>query len=141
MPPLSPVQLPAAPWLLLAVAMLLIAAVLVIDRWIGRRRGRRLRRLAEHNGFRFSRIDRFDLAARVAPHLPAGAADVVVRDLMYRSAPGGQDYAFTAVFAVDARARVVMQAQERGDGVLRNVSTADAALPLGEQYRRLLGPA
>ena len=130
--------LPPTPWLLLAVAMLLIATVLVIDRQIGRQRAKRLKRLAEHSGFRYSRIDRFGLAERLAPHLPTGIDDVMVRDLMYRSGPTGQDYAFTAVFAGDRRGRLVLQARERADGVLRDVVVADTAVPLGEQYRRML---
>lgn len=130
--------LPPTPWLLLAAAVLLIATVLVIDRQIGRRRAKRLKRLAEKSGFRYSRIDRFGLASRVAPHLPPGINDIVVRDLMYRTGPAGQDYAFTALYAGDRRGRLVLQAREHADGVLREVVAADDRLPLSEQYRRSL---
>lgn len=127
------------PWLMLGGAAAAVAVVWAVDRVVSRRRARRLRRLAERCGFRYSSVDRFCLAARLRGVLPGEA---VVRDLMYRSDGGGYVYAFTAVCSVEGRQHVVLHAREVGtDCTLRDLKRGDATLPLGEQYRRLLHEA
>lgn len=127
------------PWWMLAGMILVVMVVWIADRAVSWRRARRLRRLAERCGFRYSSVDRFGLANRVRDGI---SGDIVVRDLMYRSDNGGYVYAFTAVCADVARGRYVLHAREAAsDCTLRDVRRADTGLPLGEQYRRLLHEA
>lgn len=124
---------------MLAVTLLALLAVVLLDRQISRRRARHLRQLAEQCGFRYSRVDRFGLARRIRQVMPASSGDVVVRDLMYRSADGVYDYAFTAVYVGGPCGAVVLHARESGcDSTLHDVRRSDPTLPLGEQYCRLL---
>ncbi|MDB5324970.1 MAG: hypothetical protein JWM57_539 [Phycisphaerales bacterium] len=126
----------ATPWLMLAGLLTIVMVVWFADRVVSRGRARRLRRLAERCGFRYSSVDRFCLAARLRNVI---AGDVVVRDLMYRSDAGGYVYAFTAVSADAGRGRFVFHAREAAsDCTLLDIKRGDVALPLGEQYRRLL---
>jgi hypothetical protein len=123
---------------MLAAVLLVLLVCLMLDRHVSRRRARRLRRVADHCGFRYSSVDRFGLAPRIRPLLPQAASDVVVRDLMYRSAAGGYVYAFTAVYG-GGRGQMVLHAREAtSDATLLDVREGDKALSLGEQYRRLL---
>jgi hypothetical protein len=127
------------PWWMLGGVVAAVCVVWVMDRLISRRRARRLRRLAERCGFRYSSVDRFCLAGRLRGVLPGEA---VVRDLMYRGDNGGYVYAFTAVCAAESQRRFVLRAREAGpDCTLRDLQRGDASLPLGEQYRRLLHDA
>lgn len=127
---------------MLAVVLSVLLIVMAGDRQVSRQRARRMRRIAERCGFRYSSVDRFDLARRVRGNLPLWARDITVRDLMYRSADGGYVYAFTAVYAGEDRGHVVLLARETcGDCELHDVQRGDETLPLGEQYRRLLHEA
>lgn len=124
------------PWWMLAGLLTIVMIVWFADRAVSRGRARRLRRLAERWGFRYSSVDRFGLASRVRNVI---AGDIVVRDLMYRSDGGGYIYAFTVVCADAARGHYVFHAREAASAcTLRDIKRGDAALPLGEQYRRLL---
>jgi hypothetical protein len=134
-------------WRLLAIAALLVLTVCLVDRVLSRWRATRLRRVARSMRLRYSPIDRFNLAVRVAPSLPdPAAADVRVRDLMYRSTEVGYEYLFTAEYRTGTisgaqRRRVVARADEpHGRSIERfdSVHVADHALKLEQQYRSLV---
>jgi hypothetical protein len=132
---------------LLTIAVTLVALLWFFDRFASRLRAGRLRRIARGLRLQYSPIDRFNLAARVARSLPdPAAADVRVRDLMYRSTDAGYEYVFTAEYRVGTisgarRDRVVARAWEphgRSCDRFENVHVADRALKLAKQYESLV---
>lgn len=143
------------PWHILAIASLLLLLMYVIDRGVTRRRNRHLRQLAVDLRMRYSAVDRFRIAPRLALTVPmSGAADVRVRDLMYRlsessgaaSGEGGYVYVFTIEYATGTIAGVtrrhvvgrVIEPVGRSCEQFDRVDLADQTQPLDEQYRSLL---
>ena len=133
-------------WNLLAAALGFLLLLILTSRLSARLCSRRLRQLAARERMRYSAIDRFHLAPRVAEWLGTGAADVRVRDLMYRIGDGDYLYLFTAEYAIGTirgarRRRVVARTSEptgRSTPRLTAVTLADAGRPLREQYLELL---
>jgi hypothetical protein len=125
-------------WLILALSAAAVATQMLMEL----RRARELRRLAAQWQMQFFPDDRFRLALRIAPRLPAiGAADVRARNLMYRGEDGRRHYLFTVEYGTGAlggqrRRRCVAALDEAaaGEGTLR---IAPADLAVIEQYRRL----
>src|SRR4051812_31737083 len=78
------------------------AAASIADALARHRRARRLSALAVAWGVRFTPDDRFRLTPRVAGQFPTpGAADVVVRDVVYGQEAGGTvRYVFTIEYTV-----------------------------------------
>jgi hypothetical protein len=95
--------------------------------------------------------DTFNLAARIAPHLPVpGAADISVCDLIYGTEEAQHRYIFSAEYTVGIvrakrRERCVMCVSEprgRGGDLPPSASSLRIArqdLPLMDQYRSLHG--
>jgi len=133
-------------WNLLAFSLGLLLLTILITRLLTRLCSRHLRRLATGQHMRFSAVDRFHLAPRVGPSLALGAADVRVRDLMYRIEAGGYVYIFTAEYATGSlsglrRRSVVVRAGEpagRSGHQLIDIRLADSTLPLWKQYQSLM---
>jgi len=82
---------------ILAVSLVCVAAVALL-------RAKRLAAVARAANLQFSRPDRFDLSRRVALRLGDrgvfGAAEVVVRDVMYATTPAGLLCVMTASFTL-----------------------------------------
>jgi hypothetical protein len=135
------------PWFVLAIIASLLAAVWLFDRLHSRRRRRRLGKLAAEHRWRFNATDRFDLAARIVPHVPVpGAGDIHVRDLMYRLEGDTYRYVFTTLCTAGTitgpdRVRLVILAGETAGGSLRMDGVADAHLSTIEQYAALIAEA
>jgi len=133
-------------WNLLAFSLGLLLLTILITRLATHFRSRLLRTLATQQQMRFSAVDRFNLATRAGPSLGLGAADLRVRDLMYRIEAGGYVYVFTAEFALGSinglrRRRLVVRGGEpagRSGHQLVDVRLADGTLPLRKQYQSLL---
>ena len=124
-----------------------VLSVWVADRWIARRRGRRLARFAADRHVRYSGVDRFNLGLRIQPCLPhPGAAEVVVSDVMYRTDQDNHAYVFTATYVTGttsghARHRIIAAVSEprgRSCDCFGSVRAADASLDVEAQYRSLL---
>lgn len=132
--------------MLLTVTAITLAAAL-INSILRQRREREIAALAKSWRMHYSPHDVFNLASKVAPHLPlCGAADVRVRDLIYGSEQSGHRYYFSAEFTVGvvrskARRRCVMTVLEspgRSDTAQwREVGVASPDLLLAEQYQSL----
>jgi hypothetical protein len=90
------------PILLLCFLMAVTAAASIADALSRHNRARRLSALAATWRLRFTPHDRFELTPRVAAAFPTpGAADVVVRDLVYGQEAGGVvRYLFTIEYTV-----------------------------------------
>ncbi len=127
--------------LLLVLAAVTVAAVAVSAL---RQKGRsaKLAALAANWGMRFTAEDRFQLAPRVASGFPtAGAADVLVRDLIYRQEDAGFRYLFTVEYTLGVLrtkrrrkgAGMVVETGVAGEA-FSVVTLAPAELPLAEQY-------
>ena len=131
--------MPLSLWWLLVAAIFVLMAVRVIDLQVSRQRSVRLRLLAQGEEFQYSVVDRFDLTCRLREMLPDASGGFIVRDLMYRSDHSGHVFVFTAVVAGEHGGQFVIAGQERVDQTrLGDVWCSDAALPIGEQYRRLI---
>ena len=111
--------------LLIAVVGVTVVAA-VADALIDRARRARLAALASTWGMRFTPDDRFQLTPRIAAHFPTpGAADVVVRDLMYaEDGPSAFRYLFTVEYTVG-----VLRTKRRrlGVGTVREATRAGGA--------------
>lgn len=133
--------------LIAVVALTLVAALAAA---LGRRsEQRKLAALARQWHMHFSPRDVFQLADRVAPHLPqTGAATVRVRDCIYGNEPGGHRYLFRAEYTVGVTRSKhrhwcivsVLEPKRRDDPALwQSLRFADASLPAREQYVSLYG--
>ncbi|GIW77147.1 MAG: hypothetical protein KatS3mg104_2210 [Phycisphaerae bacterium] len=86
-------------WSILTAVTLLLLTIRFVDRWFDRRIQRTFSEWARQNRFRYNPIDRFHLATRIRERLPhPGAADVMVRDVMYRTDQQKHFYLFTAYY-------------------------------------------
>ena len=135
------------PLTLLAATLLVTALGGIIFTFRRSNTASELMRLARDWHMHYSRRDVFDLAPRIAAHLPvSGAADVRVRDLIYGNEPGGHRYVFSAEFTVGVvrskcrRQCVVSILEPRGRHdvpVWSSIQIAPEELPLIEQYQSL----
>jgi len=117
------------PWHILAIALLILLLAWFLDRAVTRNRSERMRALALKFHMRYVPVDRFHIAPRIAIDIPVpGAADVRVRDLMYRT----DDTAYTYVFSVEYATGTI-------DGVRRNCVVARAVEPAGRSCDRFTG--
>jgi hypothetical protein len=91
-----------SPLLFLALLLVVTAAAATTAAVSRRARSARFARLAAEWQMRFTADDRFQLTPRVAALLPApGAADVLVRDLVYGQEVGGHlRYFFTVEYTL-----------------------------------------
>ena len=129
--------------LLLALSAITIAAG-VASALRCKARSAKLEALAASWGMRFTAQDRFCLAPRVASGFPTpGAADVLVRDLIYRQEDQGLRYLFTVEYTLG-----ILRTKRRRTGAGMVVETGNADefspvtlapthLPLREQYEWL----
>lgn len=118
---------------LLALMLLLMTAAAAAQAQMRLRRVSRLRALAQREGFHFSAVDQFDLAAKVARHFPVeGAADLRVSDLLYRSGDDGHKYIFTADYT-----RGVVGSKRRVRAVVMMIEVRPAAGRSGEPVLQL----
>jgi len=130
--------------LLLAVSVVTIAAA-GASALRRKARSARLAALAAGWSMRFTPQDRFQLTPRVATRFPIpGAADVVVRDLIYRQEEGGFRYLFTVdyttgVLRTKRRHRGAGMVVETGQGAdaFSAVILAPSELALHAQYEWL----
>jgi len=134
------------PSMMLLIVTLLTVVTLAAQAVLYRRRRRALLALARQWQMHYNSADVLNLAPRVAAHLPVvGAADVVVRDLIYGTDPACYRYIFSVeytagVVRAKSRRRCVVCATEpraRGDGAWASFRIAPADLSLLEQYRSL----
>ncbi|WP_428939755.1 hypothetical protein [Fontivita pretiosa] len=134
------------PSLLLLIVALLTLVALGAQAVLDHRRRRALSALARQWQMHYSPTDVLNLAPRVAAHLPVvGAADVVVRDLIYGTEPSCYRYIFsveytTGVVRAKSRRRCVVCATEpraRGQSIWTSFRVARADRSLLEQYRCL----
>jgi hypothetical protein len=144
------------PILLLCLLMGVTAAASIADALARHARARRLTELGAAWRLRYTPVDRFQLTARVAAVFPTpGAADVVVRDVLYGQAgdgsAGGLRYLFTVEYTTgvlrtkrrrSAVGTAVEAARSAGGGASGNspldVSLAPAELSTVAQYEWLL---
>src|SRR4051812_21921360 len=90
-----------SPILLLLVLAAVTVAAVVVSTLRHKGRSAKLAALAPTWGMRFTAEDRFQLAPRVASGFPiAGAADVLVRDLIYQQEDAGFRYLFTVEYTL-----------------------------------------
>jgi hypothetical protein len=145
------------PILLLGVLLAVTCAALTIDALMRRSRSTRLAALASDWQMRFTSDDRFQLAPKIAGRFPTpGAADVVVRDVMYTQETSG---CFRYLFTVEYTTGVLRTKRRRTGvgmvvegpacaalaGALSAMTTHDYSpvalappeLPLAEQYTTL----
>jgi hypothetical protein len=140
------------PILLLCLLLGVTAAASIADALARHARARRLSALAGRWDLRFTPEDRFGLTPRVAAEFPTpGAADVVVRDLVYgQEAGGGLRYLFTIEYTVGVlrtkrrRSAVGMAVEAASGGSTTagerhplGLALAPATLPTIEQYEWL----
>lgn len=142
------------PILLLCLLMGVTAAASIADALARHARARRLSGLGAAWRLRYTPVDRFQLTARVAAVFPTpGAADVVVRDVLYGQEGGGGAlrYLFTVEYTTgvlrtkrrrSAVGTAVEAARSAGGGASGNspldVSLAPAELSTVAQYEWLL---
>ena len=135
------------PILLLCFLMGVTAAASIADALARHGRARRLSALATAWRLRFTPEDRFRLTPRVSAQFPTpGAADVVVRDLVYGQEAGGTfRYLFTIEYTVgvvrtkrrrSAVGMVVDSATPGGTGT-QHLALAPSDLPTIRQYEWL----
>lgn len=125
------------PILLLCLLMGVTAAASIADALARHARARRLSALAAAWRVRFTPDDRFQLTPRVAAQFPTpGAADVVVRDVVYGQEPGGIfRYLFTIEYTVGVvrtkrrRSAVGMVVDTSGPGPAADAHPALALAP------------
>ena len=134
------------PSVVLGALSALTGLAVLLDALARRRRTRELRALAAELRMNYSPRDVLRLAPRVAGRLPLpGAADVLVRDVIYRTEGDRYRYIFTAEYtfgAVRRKSRVLRVAtftepRDRTDGDAIAVTLAPSELSLQEQYRTL----
>lgn len=90
-----------SPEIFLCVVLCLLATAVVVDMTLRLIRRGRLRSLAHKWHMHFAPGDRLRLALRVAPLLPVpGAADVRVRDMIFRTENNQHQYVFTIDYTV-----------------------------------------
>jgi hypothetical protein len=135
-----------SPILLLCFLMGVTAAASIADALTRHGRARRLSALASAWRLRFTPEDRFRLTPRVAAQFPTpGAADVVVRDLVYGQEAGGTfRYLFTIEYTVGVvrtkrrRSAVGMVVDSATPGAAAtHLALAPADLPTIRQYEWL----
>jgi hypothetical protein len=144
------------PILLLCLLMGVTAAASIADALARHARARRLSGLGAGWRLRYTPVDRFQLTARVAAVFPTpGAADVVVRDVLYGQEGGGDGalrYLFTVEYttgvlrtkrrrsAVGTVVEAARSGEDRGTGrgSKLEVSLAPAELGTVAQYEWLL---
>jgi hypothetical protein len=136
------------PILLLCLLLGVTAAASIADALARHARARRLSGLAAAWKLRFTPEDRFRLTPRVAMQFPTpGAADVVVRDVVYGQEAGGIfRYLFTIEYTVGVlrtkrRRAAVGMVVESGEPATAHspsdLALAPADLPTVEQYEWL----
>lgn len=132
---------------ILGVVTACVLSVWIADRWFARRRGRRLARFAAERHVRYSGVDRFNIGCRIRACLPhPGAAEVVVRDVMYHTDQDNHAYVFTATYLTGtttghARHRIIASVTEprgRSCDCFAQIQNADPSLDVESQYRALL---
>jgi hypothetical protein len=133
-----------SPSLLLLAGILLTLVPLGVALFEQHRRRRQLRRLAIERGCRLELRGSVELARRIIPHLPIGASDVRVVDLLTCDhGHGGQlavarvDYALGSVRHRRDNTRILAFHRD-SDGAVIDVNFADANRPRREQYEQLL---
>jgi hypothetical protein len=116
------------PILLLCFLMGVTAAASIADALARHGRARRLSALAAAWRVRFTPDDRFQLTPRVAVQFPTpGAADVVVRDVVYGQEAGGTvRYLFTIEYTVGV---VRTKRRRAAVGMVIDSATPDAVDP------------
>lgn len=133
-------------WSILGGVILLLLLIRLSDRWINGRVQRTFSVWARNNRVRYSPVDRFQLAARIQEHLPhPGAADVVVRDVMYRTDDQNHLYLFTVYYRTgtilgQTRHRIVIitrEAKERPCDYLYPIYAAEIHNHL-QEYETLI---
>src|SRR4051812_15437068 len=135
------------PMLLLLLAVGATAIAAAGYGLVRRRQQHALSELAKSWRMHYSPRDVFNLAPRVARHLPiTGASDVHVRDLIYGTEPGGHRYIFSADYTAGVvrsktrRRSVVSVLEPRGrseTSIWSTMALAPDNLPLIEQYQSL----
>ncbi len=132
---------------ILGIAVVVVLSIWLLDRWCFRRRATRFRGVAREMKVRYSPVDRFNIAPRIAPGLPdPGAADVLVRDLMYRTTQRDHDYVFTVIYTVGSiggtrrKQRVAAASEPHGRSCdsFGDLRFADASLSVRAQYESLV---
>jgi len=133
------------PLLLLFVLCAVTVVAAGASAWRRKARSGRLAGLAAGWRMSFTAQDRFDLAARIGPRFPIpGAADIVVRDLIYKPEGSGFRYLFTVEYTVGVTrtkrrkagaGMVVERCQTPKD--FSEVTLAPAEIGLAEQYEWL----
>jgi len=137
-----------SPILLLIVLIATSAVAAVVAAWMRRTRRRQLAALASQWEMHFTPDDAFQLTPRVAAHFPMpGAADVVVRDLVYGQEDGGRlRYLFTVEYTTGvlrtkrrrtAVAMLVENGQHPEDQPFSGIELAPDDLPLAQRYEWL----
>ena len=145
------------PILLLCLLMGVTAAASIADALARHARARRLSELGTGWRLRYTPIDRFQLTARVAAVFPTpGAADVVVRDVLYGQEGEGTTGALRYLFTVEYTTGVLRTKRRRsavgtvveaarsgedrgtGGGSKLEVSLAPGELATVAQYEWLL---
>jgi hypothetical protein len=137
------------PVLLLLLLGVLTFVAYYASVWIRQVRSNRLAALAATWEMNFTPIDRFQLTGHVAARFPTpGAADIVVRDLVYgpHTVAGSLRYLFTVEYTLGilrtkrrwiSAGTLVEQTGGGGDKRFSTVSLAPTNLPLIEQYEWL----
>jgi hypothetical protein len=133
------------PILLLCFLMGVTAAASIADALARHGRARRLSALAVAWRVRFTTEDRFQLTPRVAAQFPTpGAADVVVRDVVYGQEAGGTvRYLFTIEYTVGVvrtkrrRSAVGMLVDSATPAAEGQLALAPAELPTIRRYEWL----
>lgn len=136
-----------SPLLMLLLLVALTAAAVCVDALQRRSRSNRLAALANQWNMRFTAEDRFQLTARIAAHFPTpGAADVVVRDLVYSQEETGRyRYFFTIEYTLGVlrtkRRRVavgmLIETSQSNADPFSGVTLAPTDLSIREQYQWL----
>lgn len=137
------------PILVLLLLLVITAAAFVADAYLRRRRAARLAAMAAQWQMRFTAEDPFQLTPRIAAHFPIpGAADVVVRDLVYGqedTASGRFRYFFTIEYTLGVlrtkRRKIavgmLVEAGRPETNPFSGVTLAPAELSLQDQYQWL----
>lgn len=132
-------------FLILLIAITGVAAI--VARSMRQRGARRIEELARGWNLRFAPEDRFHLSLQVASLIPIpGAADVVVRDIIYRQDSGCYWYLFTVEYTVGVlrtkhgrcAAGVLTESRTCPTGQAYSpVTLGSRDLPLEDQYTAL----
>jgi hypothetical protein len=139
------------PILVLLLLLVITTAAFLVDAFLRKRRATRLAAMAAQWQMRFTAEDPFQLTPRIAAHFPIpGAADVVVRDLVYGQEDAAADsarfrYFFTIEYTLGVlrtkRRRVavgtLVEAGRPETNPFSGVTLAPAELSLQDQYQWL----